>query len=73
MPPRSVNRFNQREVARALRAVTDSGAAVDRVEIDPVSGKIAVVLTKPGDMATSNNNPWDEVMKDDSARKERAS
>ena len=59
MSPRSVNRFNQREVARALRAARLAGEAVDRVEIDPKSGKISVILApKPGE--ANDSNPWDE-------------
>jgi hypothetical protein len=43
--PRSANRFSQREVARALKAARLAGEAVERVEIDPASGKISVVLS----------------------------
>jgi hypothetical protein len=61
MSKRSVNRFHQREVSRALRAVHDSGTAVDRVEIDPSTGKISVILAKPGgEAATATANEWDE-------------
>ena len=60
MSKRSVNRFNQREVSRALRAVRDSGTPVDRVEIDPASGKIAVILARPNSEAASDKNEWDE-------------
>jgi hypothetical protein len=64
--PRGVNRFHQREVSRALRAVQDSGTAVDRVEIDPSTGKISVILAKPGGEAATDGkkNPWDEVLTD---------
>ena len=73
MSKRTANRFHQREVSRALRAVRDSGTPVDRVEIDPTTGKISVILAKPGEAAnTDSKNPWDEVLKDDSD-KERAS
>ena len=46
MSHRSVNRFNQREVARALRAARLAGERPDRVEIDPATGRIAVILVK---------------------------
>ena len=49
MPHRSANRFNQREVARALKAARLAGETVDRVEIDPRSGKITVVIAKPNE------------------------
>jgi len=47
MSHRTENRFRQREISRALRAAREADAEVDRVEIDPVSGKIAVILAKP--------------------------
>ncbi len=42
--PRSPNRFRQRDLARAL-CVAKPG---DRVDVDPVSGKISVTIAKPG-------------------------
>jgi hypothetical protein len=46
MSRRTENRFRQREISRALRAAREADAEVDRVEIDPVSGKISVILAK---------------------------
>jgi hypothetical protein len=43
-PPRQPTRFREREVARAVRAAERAGA--DRVEIDPASGRITVILSK---------------------------
>jgi hypothetical protein len=37
MSPRSVNRFNQREVSRELRAARLAGESVEPVEIDPAA------------------------------------
>jgi hypothetical protein len=34
---RSANRFNEREVSRAVRAVRRTGEDIDRVEVDPMS------------------------------------
>jgi hypothetical protein len=47
--PRSANRFNEREVARAIRAARKAGESEARVEIDPGTGKITVFLAKPGE------------------------
>jgi hypothetical protein len=44
MTGRSQNRFNKRELTRAIQGTEDSGRAVDRVEVDPKSGKITVFL-----------------------------
>jgi hypothetical protein len=45
--PRTENRFRERELARALRAAKSAGG--ERVEIDPASGKITVILAKPSE------------------------
>ena len=61
MSHRSTNRFNSREVARALRAARLAGERPERperVEIDPKTGKIVVILAEAGEAATSNE--WDE-------------
>jgi len=41
-PPRRQNRFNEREAARAGRAGIAIGA--ERVDIDPATGKISIIL-----------------------------
>jgi len=58
-PPRRKNRFNEREFARAGRAAKAIGA--ERVEVDPATGKISIIIGKPGKDAT-DRNPWDEVL-----------
>jgi hypothetical protein len=65
MSHRSVNRFNQREVARALRAARLAGERPERVEIDPATGRIAIIIAKSGDAppAAPATNEWDEVAK----------
>jgi hypothetical protein len=44
-PPRTPNRFRERELARAVRAATSAGAK--RVEIDPGTGRISVIIGEP--------------------------
>jgi hypothetical protein len=46
---RGVNRFLESELARALRAAKRAGAPVDRIEVDPTTGKIAVILRRAGE------------------------
>ena len=59
MSRRTENRFREREVSRALKAARKAHAEVDRVEIDPVSGKIAVILAKPGATESATAvQPW---------------
>jgi hypothetical protein len=61
MSHRSVNRFNQREVARALRAARLAGERPVRVEIDPATGRITVIIANPGDAPpAAATNEWDE-------------
>jgi hypothetical protein len=43
-PPRKPARFREAELARAVRAAKEAGG--ERVEVDPASGKITVVLGK---------------------------
>jgi hypothetical protein len=52
-PPRTPNRFRERELKRALRAARAAGG--ERVEVDPETGKISVIL-KPmaAESATDN-------------------
>src|SRR6476469_5511840 len=71
---RSVNRFNSREVARALRAARLAGERPERVEIDPATGRITVIIAQPSAAATSNSdaNPWDEVLQNDTDQKRPA-
>jgi hypothetical protein len=60
--PRSPNRFYRRELARALRAARDAGFDVARFEVDPISGRIVVMIDKNDAAARADDrNPWDEV------------
>jgi hypothetical protein len=51
--PRSRNRFRERELARAVRAAKSAGG--ERVEIDPMTGKISVIIAKPGGESAADN------------------
>ena len=51
MSHRSTNRFNQREVAHALKAARLAGERPERVEIDPATGRITVIIAKAGEGA----------------------
>jgi hypothetical protein len=55
---RSVSRFHEREVARALRAARLAGERPERVEIDPATGRITVIIAQPSEAATSNTPRW---------------
>jgi hypothetical protein len=57
-PPRTRNRFRERELARAVRAAKAAGGAA--VSVDPTTGKITVIVGKPSE--EGGGNPWDEVL-----------
>jgi hypothetical protein len=55
--------FRQRDVKAAIKAVVAAGCEGSRVEIDPATGKIVIVITKspaPAD-ETAGGNEWDEI------------
>ena len=54
---RSKCAFKERDVTRAVKAVTKAGIEVVRVETEP--GKIVVIAGKP---VNAMVNPWDEVL-----------
>jgi hypothetical protein len=55
------HRFRETEVTRAARAAEKAGLVISRVDVDPSTGRISVVVGKPGDAAAAVN-PWDEVL-----------
>ena len=57
---RGNNRFSQREISRAIRGLTQTGATLDHVEVDPVTGRLRVFAAKPGAARTNDHNEWDE-------------
>jgi hypothetical protein len=62
--PRGPNRFTEREVARAGRAGKAIGA--ERVELDPATGKISIIIAKSGESVADNE--LDKWIKDRNAR-----
>jgi hypothetical protein len=58
---RTPNRFREREVARVMRAAKASGVPVKEITIDPVTGKIAIVVGDPAGPQTGNDlDKWME-------------
>jgi hypothetical protein len=47
--------FRQREGTRAMKAAVKAGLPVDRVEFDPVTGKIIVIIGEPGEPETGGD------------------
>jgi hypothetical protein len=58
--PRGPNRFSQREISRAIRAVEALGHTAERVEVDPKTGKISVTIAKPGGEGAEHLAPLEQ-------------
>jgi hypothetical protein len=59
---RGKSRFTHSEVSNAIKAATDAGQDVQRVEIE-ADGKIVVVIAKPSESTSAERqkNEWDEA------------
>jgi hypothetical protein len=53
--------FRQRDVSAAMKAATDAGYAVVRVEIDK-TGKIILVTSKAGNTVEEEVAKWDAAL-----------
>lgn len=52
--------FRQGDVTRAINAAKRSGLPIARVEVDPKTAKITVIVGEPQDnVSTQEPNPWD--------------
>jgi hypothetical protein len=58
--------FRQRDVSAAMKAATDAGYAVDRVEIDK-AGKITVFVAGRDGGSPPPANPWEELANEEVA------
>jgi hypothetical protein len=52
--------FKKNDVKRALCAVSAAGQSVQRIEIEPATGKIVVFVGKPEEQDMEGNE-WDRV------------
>jgi hypothetical protein len=69
---RGPNRINQREITRTIRGIERAGFMPGQVEIDLPSGRVSIVVTKPGGVPASGN-PWDEVLRNNAPNEKRPS
>jgi hypothetical protein len=63
---RAPSNFRQQDVARAIKAAKGSGLDIVKVEIDPKTSKITLVVKKDkdDDIETPLVNPWDTASTD---------
>jgi hypothetical protein len=62
--PRAPSNFRQQDVARAIKAAKASGLDIVRVEVDPKTAKIVLVI-KNSDNTETKTNPFDNAPVDD--------
>ena len=55
---RAKSNFRQRDVARAIKAAKVNGLDIQRVEVDPKTAKITLVI-KNDDASETKTNPFD--------------
>ena len=53
--------FRQSDVQRAIRAAKATGLPVARVEVDPKTAKITVIVGEPETEAAKVVNSWDDA------------
>jgi hypothetical protein len=68
---RAPSNFRQQDVARAIRAAKGSGLDIARVEVDPKTSKIVLVVKGDDTDTKIEVNPFDEAPVIDPARKNR--
>jgi len=56
---RAPSNFRQQDVTRAINAAKASGLPIARIEIDPKTAKITVIVGEPEDAKAEPVNPWD--------------
>jgi hypothetical protein len=69
---RAPSNFRQQDVARAVKAVRGSGLDIARIEVDPKTAKITMVMKDCTVMETTSN-PFDEAPVQDPALRRRKS
>jgi hypothetical protein len=62
--PRAPSNFRQQDVARAIKAAKASGLDIVRVEVDPKTARIVLVI-KNNDNTETKTNPFDDAPVDD--------
>jgi hypothetical protein len=67
---RAPSNFRQQDVARAIRAAKGSGLDIVRVEVDPKTAKISLIV-RNDDNTESTVNPFDDAPVHDPAARRR--
>ena len=57
-----VHTFRQSDLTRALNAIQKQGLNVKSLEIDPLTGRIKIVVAG-GELDADSSNEWDKVLR----------
>ena len=68
---RAPSNFRQQDVARAIKAAKGSGLDITRVEVDPKTAKIVLVVKGDDTDTKIEVNPFDEAPLPEPARQKR--
>jgi len=68
---RAPSNFRQQDVSRAVRAVKNSGLDITRVEVDPKTSKIVLVVKGDDTDTKIEVNPFDEAPLPEPERQKR--
>ena len=68
---RRPSNFRQQDVARAIKAAKGSGLDIMRVEVDPKTAKIVLVVKNDDDDTVTKVNPFDNAPVQDPAVRKR--
>ena len=68
---RAPSNFRQQDVARAIKAAKGSGLDIARVEVDPKTSKIVLVVKGDDTDTKSEVNPFDEAPLPEPVRQKR--
>jgi hypothetical protein len=52
---RATTTFRQRDVAAAIKAARAAGCTITRVEIDPITGRITIMIGAPGELKEASD------------------
>ena len=71
MTKRAPSNFRQQDVARAIKAAKGSGLDITRVEVDPKTAKIVLVVKGDDTDTKIEVNPFDEAPLPEPVRQKR--
>jgi hypothetical protein len=53
--PRRPSTFRQRDIAAVIKAARAAGCTINHVEIDPITGRITIMIGAPGELKEASD------------------